>query len=75
MHLEKLVGDIKAQEKESTGSSEVSSTSETKTSRVGGFVDLRLLCHFEQFLLVLAVTGIKTIFQGLIAMSLSSLIR
>ena len=35
MHLEKLVGDIKAQDKESTGSSEVSSTSETKTSRVG----------------------------------------
>lgn len=32
MHLEKLVGDIKAQEKE-TGSSEVSSTSETKSSR------------------------------------------
>ena len=34
MHLEKLVGDIKAQEKESTGSSEVSSTSEIKSSRV-----------------------------------------
>ena len=39
MHLEKLVGDIKAQEKE-TGSSEVSSTSETKSSRVSVLTDL-----------------------------------
>ena len=36
-HLEKLVGDISEQEKGSIGSSEVSSTSEIKTSRVGDF--------------------------------------